>query len=62
MTMAPVSHVAPAREMSMIIAAFLGGKFLKEGQVVMRIIGAGMIGVGVVVLCWIDLNLRLISS
>ena len=47
MTIAPVSHVAPAREVSMLIAAFLGAKLLSEGELVRRLIGAALIAVGV---------------
>ena len=32
MRLAPVSHVAPVREMSMMIGMYFGAKFLKEGQ------------------------------
>ena len=45
--MAPVSHVAPAREMSMLFAALLGGKLLGESDRGMRIAGAVCIGLGV---------------
>jgi uncharacterized membrane protein len=48
--MAPVSHVAPAREISMLIGAFFGGKILQEGHVVRRMVAAGLIGLGVVFL------------
>lgn len=45
--MAPVSHVAPAREMSMLFAALLGGKLLGESDRGLRIAGAVCIGLGV---------------
>jgi len=45
--LAPVSHVAPAREVSMLFAALLGGKLLGEGDRGMRIAGAVFIGLGV---------------
>lgn len=45
--MAPLSHVAPAREMSMLFAALLGGKLLGEGDRGLRIAGAVCIGLGV---------------
>ena len=45
--MAPVSHVAPAREMSMLFAALLGGKLLGESDRGLRIAGALCIGLGV---------------
>ncbi len=47
MTIAPVSHVAPAREMSMMIGAWFGARLLGEGQVMQRVIGAGLIVTGV---------------
>jgi len=50
MTMAPVSHVAPAREVSMLIAAVLGAHLLSEGELKLRLMGAGLIVAGVVCL------------
>jgi len=47
MTVAPVSHVAPAREVSMLIAAFLGARLLSEGDLARRLAGAALIAVGV---------------
>lgn len=47
---APVSHVAPAREVSMLFGAFFGGKLLQEGHLIRRMIAAGLIGLGVVCL------------
>ncbi len=47
---APVSHVAPAREVSMLIGAFFGSKLLKEGQLLRRMFAAGLIGLGVALL------------
>jgi len=47
MTIAPVSHVAPAREVSMLIAAFLGAKMLSEGELLRRLAGATLIAAGV---------------
>ncbi len=44
---APLSHVAPAREVSMLFAALLGGKLLGEGDRGWRIVGAACIGLGV---------------
>ena len=44
MRLAPVSHVAPAREMSMIIGAYLGTKLLREHHGVRRMIGTALIG------------------
>ena len=39
MKFAPVSHIAPVREMSMIAGAFLGAKLLREDYGVPRLIG-----------------------
>lgn len=47
---APLSHVAPAREVSMLFAALLGGHLLGEGDRVGRFFGAALIGVGVMAL------------
>jgi drug/metabolite transporter (DMT)-like permease len=44
---APLSHVAPAREVSMLFAALLGGRLLGESDRGWRIAGAAMIGAGV---------------
>jgi drug/metabolite transporter (DMT)-like permease len=48
--LAPLSHVAPAREVSMLVAALLGGKLLGEGDRALRIAGAVCIGLGVMLL------------
>ena len=50
MRMAPLSHVAPAREVSMLFAALLGGRFLGEGDRTLRFVGAGCIAAGVAAL------------
>jgi len=47
---APISHVAPAREVSMLFAALIGGHLLREGDRVLRLIGAVFIAAGVVAL------------
>ncbi|MFE1572613.1 DMT family transporter [Comamonas odontotermitis] len=47
---APISHVAPAREVSMLFAALIGGKLLGEGDRALRIAGAVLIAVGVTAL------------
>lgn len=49
-TMAPLSHVAPAREASMLVAALLGGRLLGEGDRVARLAGALCIAGGVMLL------------
>lgn len=48
--LAPLSHVAPARELSMLFAALLGGQLLGEGDRVLRLAGAACIAAGVVTL------------
>ena len=45
--LAPLSHVAPAREVSMLFAALLGGKLLGEGDRWLRLLGAASIAAGV---------------
>lgn len=47
---APLSHVAPAREVSMLFAAILGGRLLGEGDRGVRIAGAALITAGVAAL------------
>lgn len=51
-TMAPLSHVAPAREVSMLLAALIGGRLLGERERGTRLLGAGCIAAGVVALAW----------
>ncbi|SFB68164.1 Uncharacterized membrane protein [Polaromonas sp. OV174] len=50
MKTAPLSHVAPAREVSMLFAALLGGHLLGEGERKLRLLGAACIGAGVMAL------------
>jgi uncharacterized membrane protein len=50
MQRAPLSHVAPAREISMLFAALMGGRLLGEGDRGLRILGALLIGFGVMLL------------
>ena len=50
--MAPLSHVAPAREISMLFAAMLGGHLLSEGDRANRLLGAGLMAAGVILLGW----------
>lgn len=47
---APISHVAPAREVSMLFAALIGGHLLREGDRWVRIGGAVLIAFGVTAL------------
>lgn len=48
--MQSMSHVAPAREVSMLFAALLGGHLLGEGDRAARLAGALLIACGVVAL------------
>jgi drug/metabolite transporter (DMT)-like permease len=48
MGMAPLSQVAPAREVSMLFAALLGGAQLREANPSGRLVGAALIVVGVI--------------
>lgn len=47
---APLSRVAPAREVSMLFAALLGGQLLGEDERGWRVAGAALIGAGVIAL------------
>ncbi|MEL4179950.1 EamA family transporter [Roseateles sp. PN1] len=48
MQLAPLSRVAPTREVSMLFAALLGGQLLKEGERGWRLAGAACIAGGVI--------------
>ena len=48
--MAPLSHVAPAREVSMLFAALIGGRLLGEGDRGWRVAGAALMATGVIAL------------
>jgi len=50
--MAPLSHVAPAREASMLVAALVGGRLLGEQDRGLRLAGAACIAGGVMALAW----------
>ncbi|WP_284619785.1 DMT family transporter [Aquabacterium humicola] len=47
---APLSHVAPAREVSMLFAALIGGRLLGETDRGLRLLGAACIAGGVIAL------------
>ena len=47
MKTAPVSHIASAREMSMMVGAYFGSKLLAEGHLRRRMIASAMIATGV---------------
>lgn len=48
MRLAPVSHVAPARELSTLVGAWFGSRLLRESTGPWRIVGAALIVAGVV--------------
>ena len=50
LTLAPLSHVAPARELSMLVAALLGGRLLGESDRGLRLLGAACMAGGVIAL------------
>ncbi|MGL4232513.1 MAG: EamA family transporter, partial [Casimicrobium sp.] len=52
MQTAPISHVAPLREISMLFAAFFGAKLLGEENLREKLVGASLMLMGVVNLLW----------
>jgi drug/metabolite transporter (DMT)-like permease len=50
LTRAPVSAVAPARELSIVIGVLLGGRLLKEADATLRVLAAAAVVAGVVAL------------
>lgn len=46
----PVSYVAPAREISIVIGAFFGARFLKEADARRRLLAAAVMAAGVIAL------------
>lgn len=48
MRLAPISHVAPARELSTLVGAWFGSRLLRESSGPWRIAGAGLIVAGVI--------------
>jgi drug/metabolite transporter (DMT)-like permease len=52
MQTAPISHVAPLREISMLFAAFFGAKLLREERLGEKLAGAVLMVLGVVGLLW----------
>jgi drug/metabolite transporter (DMT)-like permease len=48
MRLAPVSHIAPARELSTLVGAWFGSRLLREDSGPWRIVGAALIVAGVV--------------
>jgi drug/metabolite transporter (DMT)-like permease len=54
MKLAPISHIAPARELATLIGTYFGARMLKEKSVPSRLIGAACIVIGVVSLAFTD--------
>lgn len=50
MSFTPVSYIAPAREISIVIGAFFGAKFLKEAEASRRLLAAAGMTVGIIAL------------
>jgi hypothetical protein len=46
----PVSYIAPARELSILIGVTLGSRLLLEGDIPRRLLAAGAIMMGVIFL------------
>jgi uncharacterized membrane protein len=46
----PVSYVAPAREISILMGAAMGARLLSEGDSTRRLIAAGAMVVGIIAL------------
>jgi len=56
MRVAPVSHVAPARELATLVGTYFGARLLQERAGPARIIGAVCIVIGVIGLAFADIN------
>lgn len=54
MKIAPISHVAPARELATLIGAYFGARLLKERAAPARLAGAACIVAGVIALAFAD--------
>jgi len=54
MRVAPISHVAPARELATLLGAYFGAKLLKERAAPERLTGATCIVIGVISLAFAD--------
>ena len=48
MQFTPISYVAPAREISILIGTAMGARLLSEGDAARRLLGAGAMVIGVV--------------
>jgi hypothetical protein len=47
---APVSHVAPAREIGILVGTLMGGRLLAEGGVRRRMLASGLMVAGIAAL------------
>ena len=54
MTLAPISHVAPARELATLVGTYFGSRLLKEHAGWSRVAGALCIVLGVICLAASD--------
>ena len=52
MQSAPISHVAPARELATLVGAYFGSPLLREQGTSERLVGAALIVIGVVSLAF----------
>ena len=52
MSFTPVSYIAPAREISVVIGAFFGAKFLKEADARRRMLAAAGMAAGIIALAF----------
>ena len=52
MTLAPLSMVAPAREISILLGVIAGAKLLQEGRLFSRLAASGLMVFGIVMLGW----------
>jgi drug/metabolite transporter (DMT)-like permease len=50
MKFTPISYVAPAREVSIVIGAFIGARFLREADAKRRLLAAALMAAGVIAL------------
>ena len=50
MTFTPVSYIAPAREISILVGTFFGAKLLKEAESSRRLLAAGGMVAGIIAL------------
>jgi len=48
MRIAPIGHVAPARELATLVGSYFGAKLLKERMTAQRLLGAFLVVLGVI--------------